>query len=89
MTAFIIIDFAMKFLPRQYQESMRSWFGKAGNGMYVPCIIMKDNSDPDQTEQPLDEPHEVKFKKGTYITFIGKAAQDAESVISIYQSFLR
>ena len=49
---------------------------------------MKDNSDPDQTEQPLDEPHEVKFKKGTYITFIGKAAQDAESVISIYQSFL-
>ena len=49
---------------------------------------MKDNSDPDQTEQPLDEPHEVKFKKGKYITFIGKAAQDAESVISIYQSFL-
>ena len=78
----------MKFLARQYRESMRSWFGKAGNGMYVPCIIMKDNSDPDQTEEPLDEPREVKFKKRTYITFIGKAAQDAGSVIPIYQSFL-
>ena len=46
-TAFIIIDFAMKFLACRYQESIRSWFGKAGNGMHVLCVIMKDNSDPD------------------------------------------
>ena len=50
---------------------------------------MKDNSDPDQTEEPLDEAHEVKFKKRTYITFIGKAAKDVGSVIAIYQSLLR
>ena len=53
-TAFIIIDFAMKFLARRYRESMRSWFGKVGNGMHVSCVIMKDNSDPDQTEQPSE-----------------------------------
>ena len=64
----------MKFLALQYRESMRSWFGKAGNGMHVSCIIMKDNSDPDQTEEPIDEAHEVKFKKRMYITFICKAA---------------
>ena len=29
-TAFVIIDFAMKFLARWYRESMRSSFGKAG-----------------------------------------------------------
>ena len=29
-TAFVIIDFAMKFLARRYMESMRSSFGKAG-----------------------------------------------------------
>ena len=28
--AFVIIDFAMKFLARRYRESMRSLFGKAG-----------------------------------------------------------
>ena len=29
-TAFVIIDFAMTFLARQYMESMRSSFGKVG-----------------------------------------------------------
>ena len=87
-TAFIIIDFAIKFLARRDRESMRSWFGKNGNGMHASCVIMKDNSDPDQTEEP-SEAHEVKFKKRTYMTFIGKAAQDAGSVIAIYQSLLR
>ena len=48
---------------------------------------MKDNSDPDQTEEP-SEAHEVKFKEQTYITFICKAAQDVGSVIAIYQSLL-
>ena len=88
-TALIIIDFAMKFLACQYQESIRSWFGKAGNGIHVSCVIMKDNSDPDPIEGPLDEAHEVKFKKRAYVTFIGKAAQDVGSVIAIYQSLLR
>ena len=49
---------------------------------------MKEDSDPDQTEEPLDEAHELKYKKRTYITFTGKAAQDVGSVITIYQSRL-
>ena len=48
---------------------------------------MKDNSDPDQTEEP-SEAHEAKFKEQTYITFIGKAVQDVGCVIAIYQSLL-
>ena len=68
---------------------MRSWFGKAGNEMHVSCVIMKENSDPDQTEELLDGAYEVKFKKRTYITFIGKSAQDVVSVIAIHQSLLR
>ena len=58
---------------------MRSWFGKAGNGVHV-CVIMKE---------PLGEAHEVKFKKRTDVTVIGKAAQDVGSVIAFYQSLLR
>ena len=88
LTAFIIIDFAMKFLACRYQELMRNWFGKVRNGMHASCVIMKEDSDPDQTEEPLDEAHELKYKKRTYITFIGKAVQDVGSVITIYQSLL-
>ena len=51
---------------------MRSWFGKAGDGMHVSCVMMKDNSDPDQTEEPLDEAHELKFRKQTYIHLLVK-----------------
>ena len=83
-TAFVIIDFAMKFLAHQYRESMRSWFGKAGNGINVFCVRMKDNSTylAEETNETIEE----KFKKRTYITFIGKAAQDAGSVIAILAS---
>ena len=39
---FAVIDFAMKFLSRRYCKSMANWFGKAGVGMHVSCVIMKD-----------------------------------------------
>ena len=57
-TALIIIDFAMKFLSKRYRESMAKWFGKAGNGMHVMCVIFKQDG---------------KFVKRTYIAFIGKS----------------
>lgn len=60
-TAFIVIDFAMKFLARRYRESMANWFGKAGMGMHVSCVVIK---------QPGGKDDET-FKKRTYITFIG------------------
>ena len=66
---------------------MRSWFGKAGNGMHVSCVIMKDNST--NVAEETDESVEEKFKKRMNIAFIGKAAQDAGSVIAIYQSLLQ
>ena len=77
----------MKFLARWYRESMRSWFGKAGMGMHVTCVIMKDDSSV--LENPEAAPtEEERFKKRTYITFIGKAPQDVGSVIAIDQSLL-
>ena len=29
----------MKFLARKYRESMANWFGKAGMGMHVSCVV--------------------------------------------------
>ena len=64
-TAFIVIDFAMKFLARKYRESMASWFGKAGMGMHVSCAVIRSS----------EGENEESFKKRTYITFIATANQ--------------
>ena len=73
-TALIIIDFAMKFLSRRYRESMAKWFGKAGNGMHVMCVIFKQDD---------------KFVKRTYIAFIGKSPQNVGAVLGIYETCLK
>ena len=73
-TAFIIIDFAMKFLSRRYRESMSKWFGKSGNGMHIMCVVYKVQQ---------------KFRKRTYINFIGKSSQDVGAVMAVYESCLR
>ena len=44
-TAFLIVDFAMKFLAWQYHESMAKWFRKAGMGMHIACVIVKDQQE--------------------------------------------
>ena len=44
-TAFLIVDFAMKFLAQQYHESMAKWFRKAGMGMHIACVIVKDQQE--------------------------------------------
>jgi len=55
-TAFIVIDFAMKILARSYRESMAHWFGKAGMGMHVSCVVIKK----------AEGHNEESFKKRTY-----------------------
>ena len=62
-TAFVIIDFAMKFLAWQYRESMRRWFGKAGMGMHVSCVIMKDDSLISSRKPEAAPTEEERFKK--------------------------
>ena len=73
-TAFLIVDFAMKFLAQRYHESMAKWFSKSGMGMHIACVIVKDQ--------------EENLKKKTYVVFFGKASQDTATVIAIYQQCL-
>lgn len=57
---------------------MNQWivgFGKAGNGMHVSCVILRDTNTN-------------KHVKRTYISFIGRASQDVGTVLAIYQSVL-
>ena len=44
-TAFLILDFAMKFLTQRYHNSMVKWFGKAGMVIHVACVIVKDHQE--------------------------------------------
>ena len=63
---------------------MTNWFGKAGMGMHVSCLILRKptngNGGGDGECQSFDE--------HTYNTFIGKANQDFGAVMAIYQSVL-
>ena len=43
--AFLIVDFPMKFLALRYCECMAKWFGKAGMGMHMACVIVKDQEE--------------------------------------------
>ena len=78
-TAFVVIDFAMKFLSRRYRESMADWFSKTGVGMHFSCVIMKDAE--------RANPNEIQYKKHTYLTFIGQTKQDQVAIMAIYSLF--
>ena len=41
-TAFVVINFAMKFFSRKYCKSMTNWSDKAGMGVHVSCVIIMD-----------------------------------------------
>ena len=47
----LIMGFAVKFLAWRYPNSMVTWFGKAGMGMYIACVracvIFIDNASQD------------------------------------------
>ena len=62
---------------------MANWLGKAGIGMNVSCVALK------QPKQNDEDSGEGSFKKRTYITFIGKANQEVGAVMGIYQSELK
>ena len=79
----------MKFLTRKYRESMRSWFGKAGNGKHVSCVILRDETTSHNTDDNTNDASVEKLRKRTYITFISKALQDVGSIMAIFQSVLK
>lgn len=40
ISAFVIDDFAQKWLPRNYREKMKDYFGKRGINWHVSCVVM-------------------------------------------------
>lgn len=46
----VIMDWAMKWLPRKYRETQIEWFGKKGLSWHVSACIIKAHSDENDFE---------------------------------------
>ena len=44
-SVFLIMDWAMKFLPISYRETQCDWFGKKGKPWHITVAISKANSE--------------------------------------------
>ena len=42
---FLIMDWAMKFLPTSFRETQRDWFGKKGKSWHVVVAVTKGDND--------------------------------------------
>lgn len=49
---FIIMDWAMKYLPQTFRETQSEWFGKQGISWHVSCVLVRRNGTED--DEPLD-----------------------------------
>ncbi|KAK3730136.1 hypothetical protein QZH41_015846, partial [Actinostola sp. cb2023] len=66
---FLIMDWAMKFLPSSFRETQRDWFGKKGKSWHVTAAITKD------------EKGEIETR--TYIHVFNQCVQNWFAVASI------
>ena len=65
----LVLDWAMKYLPRKYWESQSDWFGKKGISWHV-AVAIKTNSG--------------EMEMMTFVNiFESAAAQDSSSVLAI------
>ncbi|KAK3721866.1 hypothetical protein QZH41_011502, partial [Actinostola sp. cb2023] len=68
---FLIMDWAMKFLPSSFRETQRDWFGKKGKSWHVTVAITKD------------EKGEIETR--TYIHVFNQCVQNWFAVASIVE----
>ncbi|XP_078349911.1 uncharacterized protein LOC144634762 isoform X2 [Oculina patagonica] len=71
--ALIVMDWAMKWLPRSYRETQKEWFGKKGISWHVSACI---------TKAPQEE---TEFQVQTFIHVFEKCNQDWFAVSSILE----
>ena len=70
---FIVMDWAMKYLPKRYREQMSDFYGKRGKSWHVSCIIYKSG-----------DSYEVE----TIVHIFDSCTQDWFSVLSILENLL-
>ena len=73
-SVFIIMDWAMKYLPKRYREQMSDFYGKRGMSWHVSCAVFNSG---------------VKgYKTETLVYLFDSCTQDWFSVASILEHLL-
>ncbi|KAK3731624.1 hypothetical protein QZH41_015888, partial [Actinostola sp. cb2023] len=70
----VVLDWAMKFLPRKYRESQADWFGKRGISWHVSVAMRKLE---DQTQML------------TFIHIFQSCSQDSTTVLTVIEDVIR
>ncbi|CAB4004224.1 Hypothetical predicted protein [Paramuricea clavata] len=73
-SALIVLDWAMKFIPRKYRESQRDWFAKRGLPWHI-AVLTKKNDDGD-------------LQVLTYLHLFKSCSQDSGAVVAIIRDVL-
>lgn len=74
-SAFLVMDWAMKFTQIRYREKQSEWYGKRGMNWHVSCII---------TKKPEDDHLEVK----SYSHLFNSCTQDWNAVCATAEHLL-
>lgn len=67
-TCLVIIDWAMKFLPLKYRESMAEFFGKRGLSWHISAVVTK---------------HETKYEVECFVHIFNNCVQNNYAVAAI------
>ena len=70
----LVLDWAMKFLPRKYRESQANWFGKRGISWHIAVAIRKSP--------------ESKTEMLTFVHIFQSCSQDSHTVLAIIDDVL-
>jgi hypothetical protein len=70
----IVLDWAMKFLPRKYRESQSDWFGKRGISWHIAVVVRK---------------LECKTEMLTFVHVFQKCTQDSPTVLAIVDDVVK
>ena len=71
----VVMDWAMKFLPRKFRESQSDWFGKRGIPWHISVALRKNAND--ETEL------------FTFIHAFESCSQDSSTVLAIIDDVFR
>ena len=74
-TCLVIVDWAMKFLPLKYRESMSEFFGKCGRSWNVSAVITKKE--------------ECGYEVECFVHIFNSCTQDNLAVASIFEHLFK
>ena len=74
-TCLVIVDWAMKFLPLKYRESMSEFFGKRGRSWHVSAVITKKG--------------ECGYEVECFVHIFNSCTQDNLAVASIFENLFK